>query len=110
MVLVAVSNKALQEGDVDTLREIATTSTLTAQATAMGQRIRALGELDRGSPIKAMAKIAKVREDVFIKKHKKKDLKTEKKKQVKEIKDSIKKARPKNGAKALSDFISALEC
>lgn len=110
MVLVAVSNKALKEGDVDTLRDIATASSLTTEATKMGQRIRALGELDRGSPIKAMAKVAKVREEAYAKKHKKKNLSAEKKIEVKEIKDSIKRAKAKNGAKALSDFITALEC
>ena len=110
LFLAAMSNQAAIEGDIDTLRELGLTSKLVASGTVMGRRIRAFGELDKGSPIKAMAKVAKVREDVYAKKHKKKSLKTEKSKEAAQIKESIKKAKVKNGAKALSDFISALEC
>ena len=110
MVLATVVNRAIEEGDVDTLREVGLTSNLIEEGTVMGRRIRAHGEIDKGSPIKAMAKVVKVREEAYTKKHKKKKLTAEKKKQVKKIKESIKKARPKNGAKALRDFITALQC
>jgi hypothetical protein len=52
-VLVAVEHKAIAEGDVATLRELAT-GKLTSDATTMGQRIRALGERAPDSPVKAI--------------------------------------------------------
>jgi hypothetical protein len=52
-VLVAVENRAIADGDVATLRELAT-GKLTAEGTTMGQRIRLLGERDADSPVAAM--------------------------------------------------------
>lgn len=59
-VFVAVENKAIADGDVGTLRELAA-GKLTEQATTMGQRIRALGERDPESPVGAMRKIVEAR-------------------------------------------------
>lgn len=59
-VFVAVENKAIAEGDVGTLRELAA-GKLTEQATTMGQRIRALGERDPESPVAAMQRIVEAR-------------------------------------------------
>lgn len=61
-VFVAVERKALAEGDVTTLRDLAN-SELTQQATTMGQRIRALGERDPESPVAAIQKVADARGD-----------------------------------------------
>lgn len=59
-VFVAVEQKAIVEGDVNTLRELAT-GKLTSEATTMGQRIRALGERDPESPVAAIQEIIKTR-------------------------------------------------
>lgn len=59
-VFVAVEQKAILDGDVNTLRELAT-SKLTSEATTMGQRIRALGERDPESPISAIQEIINTR-------------------------------------------------
>ena len=109
MVLAAVSNKAVRDGDVETLRDISVMSSLTREATIMGQRIRALGELGDQSPVKAIQGVVSAREKTFAKR-KKRGLKSTRKAEVANVKESIRKARPKNGAKALSDFISSLQC
>jgi hypothetical protein len=59
-VLVAVEQKAIAEGDVNTLREIAT-GKLTTQATEMGRRIRALAERDPDSPVAAIQDVVNKR-------------------------------------------------
>jgi hypothetical protein len=59
-VLVAVENKAIADGDVATLRDLAT-SKLTGEGTTMGQRIRLLGERDADSPVSAIQDIIKKR-------------------------------------------------
>lgn len=60
-VFVAVENAAIEAGDVATIRDLATRSDLTAQATQMGQRIRALGERDPESPVAAIKEVITVR-------------------------------------------------
>lgn len=55
-VLIALENKALAEGDVGTIRDLAN-SGLTEEATTMGQRIRALRDRDPDSPVVAIQKI-----------------------------------------------------
>lgn len=57
-VYTAMESKAVSEGDVDTLRRLATESNMSTQATAMGQRIRALGERDQSSPVKIIREIS----------------------------------------------------
>jgi hypothetical protein len=59
-VLVAVENRAIAEGDVNTLREIAH-GKLAGQATTMGQRIRALAERDPDSAVGAIQEITNAR-------------------------------------------------
>ncbi len=59
-VFTAVENKALNEGDVATIRDLAS-GKLTEQATTMGQRLRALAERDPESPVAAIQKIEDVR-------------------------------------------------
>lgn len=59
-VFTAVENQALANGDVGTLRALAS-GDLTTQATTMGQRIRALAERNPESPVAAMEKIVKAR-------------------------------------------------
>ncbi len=59
-VFTAVENQAIAQGDVGTLRALAS-GDLTAQATTMGQRIRALAERNPESPVAAMQKIVEAR-------------------------------------------------
>lgn len=60
-VFVAVENKALQEGDVETLRDLATKSTVSKEASIMGQRIRILRERNPESPVLAIEEVAQAR-------------------------------------------------
>jgi hypothetical protein len=60
-VLVAVEKAAIAEGDVETLRQLATESRLTTAATTMGQRIRTLGERHPSSPVGAIAAVQEAR-------------------------------------------------
>jgi len=59
-VLVAVENKAINDGDVATLRELAN-GKLTEQATDMGRRIRTLAERNPESPVSAIQKVVEAR-------------------------------------------------
>lgn len=61
-VFVGVEKRALAEGDVETLRQLATQSRLNTAATTMGQRIRTLGERDRTSPVGAIQEVQAARE------------------------------------------------
>lgn len=62
-VFTAIEDKATREGDSETLRRIATESNMSSQATAMGQRIRALAEREDLSPVKGIQEVAKAREN-----------------------------------------------
>lgn len=64
-VYVGVEKRATAEGDVETLRALATRSRLNTTATTMGQRIRTLGERDRTSPVGAIAAVQQAREAAF---------------------------------------------
>ncbi|MDQ3818038.1 MAG: hypothetical protein M3362_10130, partial [Acidobacteriota bacterium] len=61
-VFVAVENHAIQTKDVALLRDLATSSNLTTEATGMGQRLRMLAERDPNSAVSAIQKVAKIRE------------------------------------------------
>lgn len=101
-VLVAVENRAIKAGDVATLRDLATKSTLTAEATGMGQRIRTLGERNPDSPVGAIAEIKQARES------KTKDPNKVRKSTVKEIKEEIQKKTPTK--KDWSSFVESITC
>jgi hypothetical protein len=64
-VFVGVEKRALAEGDVETLRQLATRSRLTTAATTMGQRIRTLGERDASSPVGAIQAVQAARERAY---------------------------------------------
>lgn len=64
-LLVAVEKRALEVGDVDTLRKLATSSNLVDEATTMGQRLRLLAERNPESPVANIQKVAKDRSDAF---------------------------------------------
>lgn len=98
-VFTAVEERALKDGDVATLRDLATRSTLTSEATTMGQRIKLLDERNPESPVKAIRDVTKAREKVASK-----DIKGT----VKEIKAEIDKAKPTK--QSWTDFIKEIQC
>lgn len=116
LIMVSVANKALADGDSEKVRDIALNSKLAAEATKMGQRIRALGELGDLSPVKAMKAVVASREDAFNRRKSqgrkvdKNRVAENKKADVAIIKESIAKAKPKNGQQLLDDFITSLQC
>lgn len=105
-VFVAVENHAIKTKDVALLRELATSSSLTSEATGMGQRIRMLAERDPNSAVSAIRKVQKAKEDAVSKKYS--DVKKVKEKIKDNIKAEIRKAAPK--AKDWNSFLSELKC
>lgn len=106
-VFIAVQNKAFADGDLQTIRDLATSSTLISEATTMGQRLRILAERDPESPVTAHTEVIKEKEKVFEKKTKKK-ASVEKKKVVNELKEVKKKSAPK--LKDWNSFIESITC
>lgn len=107
-VFTAVENAALKAGDVETLRDLATKSSLSTEATAMGQRIRALAERDPESPVAKIGEVQKERQKNVEKKLKGKTIKQAKKAEVENIKEHIKKTAPKK--QEWADFIKEIQC
>ncbi len=103
-VFVAVENAALKAGDVELIRQLSKSSLVT-EATAMGQRIRALGERDSNSPVEAIINIEAARKRILEKRSGKKAEK-EVKKNVAQIQKKIKPADRYDW----DSFISSIEC
>jgi hypothetical protein len=106
-VFVALEDRALKSGDVETLRDLATRSSLSGEATAMGQRIRTLGERAADSPVAAMQQVKSLREEAFAKRTGKK-LAQAAKETAGEIRQSIEKSAPTK--ETWDSFISSIEC
>lgn len=106
-VMVAVEKRALEIGDVDTLRKLATSSNLVDEATTMGQRLRVLAERNPESPVANIQKVAKKRLDSFEKRTRTKATKA-KKKVVTDIKKKMKKVSP--GKAEWSSFLDSITC
>jgi len=103
-VFVAVENHAIQTKNVALLKDLATSSSLTSEATGMGQRIRMLAERDPNSAVSAMKKVIKLREEAAAKKYGPQA----KTKIASEIAGEIKKTVPK--AKDWSSFLDEIRC
>ncbi len=105
-VFKAVEDAAIRAGDIETIQELAS-GNLSRQATAMGQRIRLLGERDPNSPVTIIRQISEAREKNI---ETKTGVKYEKAKAevVSQIKSEIKKAAPSK--ETWGDFIKSLEC
>lgn len=103
-VFVGVEKRALAEGDVDTIRQLATRSRLNTAATTMGQRIRTLGERDRTSPVGMIQEVQAAREAELARR----SGAGAKADEVKAIKAEVKKAASKPDAWA--DFIRSIQC
>lgn len=67
-LFTAVEERATREGDVNTLKNLATQSSLTTEATTMGQRIRLLGERNPESPVMKIKEVKDSRENALAKK------------------------------------------
>jgi len=100
-----VELEAINKGDIGTLRELATSSKLTTEATVMGQRIQALRNQDPLSPVDAIKNIIKTREDRITGG---KDVSIVKDIYRKQIKNQITKNTPKVGE--WQSFITSIRC
>lgn len=108
-LFVAVEKRATAEGDINTLRDLATKSKLATDATTMGQRIRTLAERDPESPTGAIRDVVKSREEKAVKSLKKGEtLESSKKKIAGDIKNEIKKLTPKK--QDWNSFIESIQC
>ena len=105
-VFIAVENHALKNGDVNTLRDLATASTLPTEATGMGQRIRMLAERNPNSAVSAMRDVQLARESRAVKQYG--NIRKAKNKVITEIQTEIKRTTPK--AKDWADFLDSLRC
>lgn len=99
-VFTAVEDAATKAGDVETLRKLAVESNLSTQATAMGQRIRALAERDSDS---AVAKIQEVKNTRATRATPKRVKTT-----VEEIKSAVKKSAPSKTD--WNSFVESISC
>jgi len=111
-VFTAVEDQALKNGDVATLRELATASSLTSEATGMGQRIRMLAERQPDSPVAKIQEVIKAREQAAVAREQAKlkgakDLERLKSDIAKEIKKKIEKTQTKAN---WSSFVESLRC
>lgn len=102
-VFVGVEKRALAEGDVETLRQLATRSRLNTAATTMGQRIRTLGERDATSPVGLIQEVQQAREAAHGP-----GLEADKAAEVSDIKAEVAKAA--SGPDKFAEFLKTLEC
>lgn len=103
-IFVAVENHAITTKNISLLRDLATSSGLTSEATGMGQRIRMLAERDPESPVTAIQQVTKAREGAAIKKFGPKPIE----KVRTEIKIEMRKSAPK--MKDWAAFVDSLKC
>jgi hypothetical protein len=101
----AVKNKAIQESDITTLQELAN-SKLSTEATTMGQRIKALDEVNPADPVKNIQAIQKTREQMAAKRYG--DINQARTKITDDIKAEIRVRTPR--VKEWSDFIDSIRC
>lgn len=108
MIFSVVEENAIKNADIDTLRQLAN-SELTSEATAMGQRIRALAERNPESPVVSIQKVEKGRLKNLENKLKGARTVTEVRTEtMQEIKKSIKKRNPRT--QNWAEFIKSIEC
>lgn len=105
-VYIAVENRAIAEGDIQTLKDLAN-SKLATEATTMGQRIRTLAERDPESPSIKIKEIQEAREKAVSQRAKKSVIEA-KEDVVKQVKEHIKKAsaRPRDW----KSFVESITC
>jgi hypothetical protein len=105
-VFTAVENHAIKTKNVELLRRLATESQLTSEATAMGQRIRALADRNPNSPTGAIQQVVRAREAAIARKI---GNVSKAKATIKEaISDELKKSAPR--PKDWAEFVEKLKC
>lgn len=104
-VYIAVENHALKTNDIELLRKLATESSVSSEATGMGQRIRMLAERDPDSAVTAMRKVAEARKAAL----ERKTGKTVEKATSSEIR-AIRAAKPKVTKQSFNEFIDSIRC
>lgn len=102
---VAAVHYATKTKDGELLRKLGTESSLVSEATGMGQRIRALGELNPHNPAKAIKDITEARKVAFERKNKV----TAAKAVTKEV-QAIRAAKPRITKETFSSFVESLKC
>lgn len=105
----AVKNKAIAEGDVATLRDLAT-SPIASERSVAAQTLGASGfdnGIAEGDPVKAMQDVIKAREEKASKLQHTKDISKAKEVGVKEIKKEISKTHTKE---SWTSFVETLKC
>ncbi len=105
-VFIAVENKALKDGNVELLRNLATASTLPSEASGMGQRIRMLAERNPNSAVGAMREVQLAREAKAERGHG--NLKKARERIKSQIKVEIKRTAPK--IKDWESFLETIKC
>lgn len=106
-LFTALEEHATKTGNVDLLRQLATESPLSLEATAMGQRIRALGERAQDSPVRLIQEVRDARE-AAIEKKTKGTVDKAKVEIAKDIKTEIKKA--VSARPSWDEFIQEIQC
>lgn len=105
-VYVALEKKALANGDVNTLRDLATMSSLNQESSGAAQTLRILAERDPSSPVSAIKDLTKTREEVAKKRVK--NIEKAKADIASEIKREIRK--PKQTKQSWAAFAESLRC
>lgn len=105
-LFIAVENRAIADGDVGTLRALATSSSLTTEATTMGQRIRTLAERDPHSPVRAIREISEARANVAKKRSK--TVERAKKAEVDRMKKEMARTAPSK--QTWAEFVESITC
>lgn len=103
-MFVAVENHATETKNVALLRDLATSSSLTGEASGMGQRIRMLAERNPNSAVAAIQEVARTRESAAVRRFGPKAKETIRI----EIKADMNKAAPK--PKDWASFIESIKC
>lgn len=104
-IFTAVENSAIKRGDVETIKRLASESSLSTEATAMGQRIRALAERDQNSPVGIIQSVKKSREESVQKRVK---VERAKKEAIQSINRSIQAAKSKRPS--WEQFVKDISC
>lgn len=105
-LFVAVEDHAIKNGDIETIKKMASSS-LTGEATLMGQRIRTLAERNPESPVTAIKEIQRIREDSF-KRRSLKDVNKVKQETINQIRNEIAKRAPTK--ETWASFVESIKC
>lgn len=105
-MLKVIEDSAIRSGNVDLLRRLATESTLSGEASVMGQRLRMLAERDPNSAVAKIQEVAKARIKAAENSLKGETVNSAIKKEVK----AIKEATPKVTKLSWNQFIEGIQC